>query len=604
MGSPSDIDVAALALLQSQARAASTTLPTVGFTLESAIRAAENAERAALEAEIQIRRKEEELKREQADRVEAEKKLEWEAARADIMQDQLHEHARERAELEKRLDEVSRMHAEVVRDNEQIEEAADTPPAVAMDSAPAVEVGSVSPAEKERAAGELAPEEAPPVRTRETTSDSSDSSPRDSPPPLIAPPPSLDVLAGSQFDLVEAAREKARLGHMANDANDFSSAHDCFMEAYGLLPPGSPCARERATFLVSAGNMALKGGQADTARSHYTQVLASPTLDEKIRAKVVQKLGILKGAEMVRSCQGTMAETATMADTATMTDAGAAESSMGRTELICDVITSDAGTMTEASSQSNLPQIDAKPRTEQAPDTTTDVHTMTDAQAGVDLELAQGAGLASSRQEMVEDGAAEAHKRCLEEVIRMLCQLDAGARSLSEAVQSHLQARESEVSPRLNYTKSGVAMNVYKEPSFAIATSGHKEPSFAIATSGEDKATGDDDAAANTNGSSLRRGGSPDSIITTAELDDPDGLTLKLRARLESLMSLLGQSQDQLVSVTEDGKRMRFGSSTLPPVSLHSDTASAEDSDHSQEAPDEELERTLSYRPPSWIKAQ
>lgn len=102
--------------------------------------------------------------------------------------------------------------------------------------------------------------------------------------------PRLAASAGASAAAADAAKAKAREGHSAHEASDFATARRLFEEAHELTPAGPARAKERATYLFSSGNMALKGGEFELSRELYNRVLALPNLDGEIRAKAEQKL--------------------------------------------------------------------------------------------------------------------------------------------------------------------------------------------------------------------------------------------------------------------------------------------------------------------------
>jgi len=92
-------------------------------------------------------------------------------------------------------------------------------------------------------------------------------------------------------EAMQAARVKAREGHAANGESEFATARDCFEAAFTLSEPaGLEFAKERATYLVSAANMALKLGALEDAKRQYELVLSMPRVDESIRKRVTEKL--------------------------------------------------------------------------------------------------------------------------------------------------------------------------------------------------------------------------------------------------------------------------------------------------------------------------
>jgi len=109
--------------------------------------------------------------------------------------------------------------------------------------------------------------------------------------------PSSEVCTNVQIDrqadaaMTEAAKEKAIEGHLANRELNFALAQKCFEQAFNLLRPDTDDhAIERATYLCSASNMALKRGAVEDAKRGYRQVLALPGLEESIRQRVLRKL--------------------------------------------------------------------------------------------------------------------------------------------------------------------------------------------------------------------------------------------------------------------------------------------------------------------------
>ena len=90
---------------------------------------------------------------------------------------------------------------------------------------------------------------------------------------------------------MDAAREAARDGHKANERADFPAAAVLFDKAVALAPESSQ--HEKATFLLSAGNMMLKSGMLPQAKERYDAVMCSPALDAALRAKCEAKLAFL-----------------------------------------------------------------------------------------------------------------------------------------------------------------------------------------------------------------------------------------------------------------------------------------------------------------------
>jgi tetratricopeptide (TPR) repeat protein len=90
---------------------------------------------------------------------------------------------------------------------------------------------------------------------------------------------------------VEAARAKAREGHALNEMSDFAGARDAFHEAYQMCPPDGEFAKQSATYLFSAGNMALKANDVSGAKARFDELLGLASLDPTFRAQVYEKLG-------------------------------------------------------------------------------------------------------------------------------------------------------------------------------------------------------------------------------------------------------------------------------------------------------------------------
>ncbi len=111
----------------------------------------------------------------------------------------------------------------------------------------------------------------------------------------LAPPMRSTLDTGKDAAVSEAeaqaeARAKAREGHAANSVEDFVGARRLFEEAYNLMPDDASQATERATYLFSAANMAVKASEHTDAKTMYERVLALPNLDPSLRTKVQDKL--------------------------------------------------------------------------------------------------------------------------------------------------------------------------------------------------------------------------------------------------------------------------------------------------------------------------
>ena len=94
------------------------------------------------------------------------------------------------------------------------------------------------------------------------------------------PPPNLN---SEEEEVVKA--QIASLEDEANRANndkDFNAARDAFLQAYSLS--------QKPNLLVSAANMALKSGDAQTAKGEYEVVLQRQDLPVKVRAVANNKL--------------------------------------------------------------------------------------------------------------------------------------------------------------------------------------------------------------------------------------------------------------------------------------------------------------------------
>lgn len=387
---PADEDVMERALQLLQAETSMTAAKAMGFSVDWAAEAAK-AEKAALHAEVTIRAKDTDLLELESMRAKAEKDaaiLADKAANAEMaLATALRDAEAERAG---RL-EATRLLTERLRGSSDTSKAAviDTVDASSMaDAAAAAIMADAS------------------VDT-------------------------ADIPVATPAEAMEAARAKAREGHNANGASDFAIARACFERAYELSEPaGIDAGKERATYLVSAANMALKLDEVADAKAMYEQVLTLPRVDASIRKRVVEKLADPRFAPA--PARVAVAECAL-----TERSCAAAKICMGES-CACQGM----GYGSTAAAVAAAPM---------------------EASVANSLEL----GNAAELLRLVRKIDSEA--RCLADAVE--------ARAMPPAPAADSDRAEGSAPPLKKYSKSGFAEDVYREPSFLGGTgSGRASP--------------------------------------------------------------------------------------------------------------------------------
>ena len=102
--------------------------------------------------------------------------------------------------------------------------------------------------------------------------------------------------AAEKAAAADAAAAKSKEGHALNEKADFAGARDAFHEAYRMCPPDGEFAKQSATCLFSAGNMAVKANDLTGAKARYDELLALPSLDVTLRTKVLEKVAAVEEA--------------------------------------------------------------------------------------------------------------------------------------------------------------------------------------------------------------------------------------------------------------------------------------------------------------------